>query len=466
MRMPPVPRVSLLVALLGLLLAGVAGATHSRFEQISEGEINGNGPFGAAFKATSSDGARVSFETSEQLVPGDTDASQDVYERSSGSTKLVSAGQINGNGAFTVLFVGASSDGARVFFATNESLVSTDTDAVQDIYERSNASTKRVSAGQIGGSGALGASFAGASSDGTRVFFVTNEALVSGDTDSSQDVYERSGGSTKRVSGGQINGNGAIDVFFTGASGDGTRVFFRTTESLVSADTDSALDVYERSGGSTKLVSAGQTNGNGPFDASTVRLSADGTRVFFATNESLVATDTDVAQDIYERSKGSTKRVSAGQINGNGAFSAAFAGSSADGTRVFFHTQEQLVSTDTDTIQDVYERSNGSTKRVSAGQINGNGAFVATFSGASADGTRVFFVSSEPLVAADIDTVQDVYERAGGTTSRISRGSGFFSVTYGGNSADGSAVFFLTSEKIFVDDVDAAADIYSAYLAP
>ena len=148
MRMPPVPRVSLLVALLGLLLAGVAGATHSRFEQISEGEINGNGPFGAAFKATSSDGARVFFETSEQLVPGDTDASQDVYERSSGSTKLVSAGQINGNGAFTVLFVGASSDGARVFFATNESLVSTDTDAVQDIYERSNASTKRQARGK------------------------------------------------------------------------------------------------------------------------------------------------------------------------------------------------------------------------------------------------------------------------------------------------------------------------------
>ena len=38
------------------------------------------------------------------------------------------------------------------------------------------------------------------------------------------------------------------------ASTDGTRVFYTTTESLVSADTDTAVDVYERSGGQTALV--------------------------------------------------------------------------------------------------------------------------------------------------------------------------------------------------------------------
>src|SRR5205823_2510886 len=121
----------------------------------------------------------------------------------------------------------------------------------------------RVSAGVINGNGALAATFAGSSADGTRVFFTTLEQLVSTDTDSQVDVYERSGGTTKLVSAGQINGNGALAAAFAGSSDDGTRVFFTTNEPLVPADTDSSGDVYERSGGTTTLVSAGQINGNG-----------------------------------------------------------------------------------------------------------------------------------------------------------------------------------------------------------
>ena len=57
-----------------------------------------------------------------------------------------------------------------------------------------------------------------------------------------------SGGQTTLVSTGPAGGNGAFGAFFGGASADGTRVFFETGESLVSADTDAALDVYERVG--------------------------------------------------------------------------------------------------------------------------------------------------------------------------------------------------------------------------
>jgi hypothetical protein len=55
-----------------------------------------------------------------------------VYERSSGSTTLISAG---GNAQFsTASFAGASSDGGRVFFHTGESLGWNDTDSAQDVY--------------------------------------------------------------------------------------------------------------------------------------------------------------------------------------------------------------------------------------------------------------------------------------------------------------------------------------------
>jgi Tol biopolymer transport system component len=453
---------ALTLALALAALGGVAGADHDLFQLVSAGEINGNGAFDTDFAGVSADGTRVFFITNEKLVSADTDASTDIYERSGGTTKRVSAGQINGNGAFNAFFEGASADGSRIFFITAEPLVAADTDASVDVYERSGGTTKLVSAGQINGNGAFGVAFEGASPDGTRVFFRTDEKLVAGDTDGQFDVYERSGGSTKRVSAGQINGNGAFDAAFEGASADGTRVFFVTNEKLVSADTDASQEVYERSAGTTTKISSG----NGAFATFFDGASAGGTRVFFQTQEQLVSGDTDASTDLYQRSAGGTNRVSAGQINGKGAFDATFEGASTDGARVFFDTSEKLVSTDTDASTDIYERSSGTTKRVSAGAINGNGAFSAVFAGVSVDGTRVFFETNEKLVSADTDASQDVYERSGGTTSRVSAGNGAFNAGSRGASPDGSALFFATEEKVIADDEDSSVDIYGAYVAP
>ena len=50
-------------------------------------------------------------------------------------------------------------------------------------------------------------------------------------------------------------------------SADGAHVFFATREALVSADADTAQDVYERSGGQTTLISTGPAGGNGDINA-------------------------------------------------------------------------------------------------------------------------------------------------------------------------------------------------------
>ena len=95
-----------------------------------------------------------------------------------------------------------------------------------------------------GGNGDFGASLAGTSLDGTRVFLNTFEHLVAGDTDMSQDIYERAGGRTTLLSTGPAGGNGAFDAFFEGASADGAKVFLNTAEPLVSGDLDMSNDVY------------------------------------------------------------------------------------------------------------------------------------------------------------------------------------------------------------------------------
>jgi hypothetical protein len=60
-------------------------------------------------------------------------------------------------------------------------------------------------------------------------------------------------------------------------------------------------------------------------------------------------------------------------------------------------------------MPDTYERFAGGTTLVSTGPTDLNAGLPATYDGASADGTRVFFETAESLVPTDTDTVQDVY---------------------------------------------------------
>ena len=62
---------------------------------------------------------------------------------------------------------------------------------------------------------------------------------------------------TEIVSTGPAGGNGAVSSQFRGASADGTRIFFQSSEALVTADTDTRMDIYERSGATTTLLSTG-----------------------------------------------------------------------------------------------------------------------------------------------------------------------------------------------------------------
>src|SRR5918996_5996724 len=100
----------------------------------------------------------------------------------------------------------------------------------------------------------------------------------------------------------------AADARYEDASADGSVVFFTTTDQMVTGDTDSRRDLFERSkdaaaGGEyvTRLVSVGPTGGNQAHDANFAAVSPDGTRAFFSTKESLVPGDTDQSTDVYMR---------------------------------------------------------------------------------------------------------------------------------------------------------------------
>jgi hypothetical protein len=462
-----------LAALATASLCASASANHSLKDEISIGPAGGNGSQNAFFDATSQDGARAIFETSEALVSADTDGGClasgggcfDIYERVGTTTTLLSGGA---NGAFDAFFDDASDDATHVFFDTNESLVAADTDTAIDIYERFGGTTTLVSTNSAGANTSGDATFDGISRDGAHVFFETDDSLASGDTDSVTDIYDHSGGTTRLVTTGPTAGGGGSAPIFGGASSNGSHVFFETDESLVSGDTDGQYDVYDRSSGTTTtLVSTGPAGGNGAAPASYSGNSRDGSRVFFSTDESLVSGDTDVQFDVYQRASGTTTLVSTGASGGNGATGAFFDGSSADGTHVFFHTTESLVVGDTDTFRDVYDRSAGATALVSTGPNGGNGSVDAFFDGSSLDGLVVWFDTTESLVADDTDSRADVYRRSSGTTSRVSTGSnggnGAADAFFTGASDSGDRVFFTTAETLEPTDTDARTDVYERF---
>ncbi|HYQ78409.1 MAG TPA: hypothetical protein VEP91_04780 [Solirubrobacterales bacterium] len=388
------------------------------------GQGCGSGAFGASFLpgGVAPDGGIVFFGSKESLDGADKDGAFDIYVRDllAETTTLVSApdpgcGTCSSEG-LDPQFRGTDDAGDRAFFTTSEKLASGDSDSgEEDIYARDlgAGSTSLVSVAGTCPSGlpvgeSCEPSYGGASADGSHVFFESRERIGGGDTDSSQDLYDWAGGAPSLASTGPAGGNGAPNVTFAGSSPDGATVYFETSEPLVSEDADSSQDVYQRSAGATALVSAGaEGRGNLAYPASFEFSSASA--AIFTTDEQLTAGDTDSSQDVYERSGGVTTLLSTGPQAG-GEYAANFASASADASRVFFSTAEQLVPADQDSSPDIYLRDGVETILVSGGQIGGNGAFAAGLRGIAVDGSRVFFTTQERLaVDDDFSAEQDVY---------------------------------------------------------
>jgi hypothetical protein len=270
------------------------------------------------------------------------------------------------------------------------------------------------------------------------VFFETSEGLIGGDSDGANDVYERTAGATSLISAGtaatpanvaQENGSGRPAISTSGA-----KVFFVTAESLVGGDSNGAADVYMWSGGSPALVTSGTcTQGGGTCGSTFDAVTADGAKLLYSTTERLDAGDTDSSADVYEvpTAGGSPVLASIGAAScapcGNGAFDAIFNGASANASKVFFTSAEPLVTpADEDANNDIYARDLGTSATTLAsppGECPVPAGCPVVFSGASDDGVHVYFQTDERLSVADTDSETDIYERASGQTRLVSRGN-------------------------------------------
>ncbi|HEX9428061.1 MAG TPA: hypothetical protein VGA64_09755, partial [Candidatus Polarisedimenticolia bacterium] len=433
-------------------------------------------------------------------VEADTDHSADVYMRNleTGTTTLVSTGEAAcapacGNGPVDASFAGASADGTKAFFVTEERLTAADQDNSVDIYVRNltgnpaTETTELVSTDESSclpacGNGPFDAALRGISPDGSHAYFTTAEPLAGADHDNAVDIYARNLGEERTTLVSQADagcsgcGNGEKVPVYRGSSEGGSRVFFSTDEKLVEGDNDGATDIYARDlpGGPTRLISDGSEAKTATFAAN----SSDGEHVFFNTAEALVPGDKNNANDVYEWSNGGSLRwVTPGLCTSN-CKGATFDAASADSKTVVFSTSAQLSAEDHNNAEDIYEQKAGGepvlVSRAAAGCPGcGEGIAPARFDRASADASHVVFTSSEALSPEDGDIEDDIYSRdvLGEKTSLVTTSpsycplkKGSCGATFVDASAEGSHVFFTTVERFRLEDGDNEVDVYERFL--
>jgi Tol biopolymer transport system component len=251
----------------------------------------------------SADGTTVVFQSeATNLDPADTDPASDVYVKDlvTGQISLASTADDGTKGNGVSELPALSADGTKVSFdsaATN--LDPADTDTVCDVYVK-DLVTGQLSLASTADDGTKGdacSSGPALSRNGARIAFTSLATnLDPSDADGAPDVYVKDlvTGQIILTSTADDGSKGNDSSLVPSLSADGTRVAFHSVATnLDPVDTDPLIDVYVKDLGSGQITLASTaddgTKGNGISNL--VSLSADGTRVGFAS----VATNLDPA---------------------------------------------------------------------------------------------------------------------------------------------------------------------------
>jgi hypothetical protein len=310
----------------------------------------------------------------------------------------------------------------------------------------------------------------GLSADGARVFFNAGGQL-----------YVRIGGThTVLVSASQVTGSvgdpAPTGATFAGASADGSYVTFTSPDPLVDGATGGGLYGYDF--GSDTLTLLAETPMTIP--AGTVRTAPDGSRVYFVTYNVLDGEGTDFEDNLWVARADGTKhfigtldQYADGAIVGAGENQSLVA-ITADGTRLAFQSAANLGRYDSGGTTEVYMYDDA-TERATCVSCPPGGADptgpaslhdaknnIASYARNFTTAGDLFFETPEQLSSDDTDDKADVYEYTGGRAVLMTPGTST-ETHYVDNSADGSSLFLRTRDALVPTDDDGGyMDLYAS----
>jgi hypothetical protein len=418
-------------------------------------ELLGAGASAIAFDDATPDGSRILFtSTGEELVPGVVDGVKKpyLYEWNGESDQLSFVGSVNGQAPQGGTVAGTnetegerkydqntiSEDGARIFFSER-------TEKMQ-IYmlEPSMGITVEVSTGP--------AQWRAATPNGERAFYTEEGNLYAFDA-------KGQGTQHKALTTGAAGVLGVV-----GISDDGAYAYFVAEGVLPGENEESAINgadnLYEwhEGLGSTGIRFIDRLNtedeadwrdfflaesGTSAQGAKAARVTPDGTKVLFSSTGDLTSYNNANYNELYlyNATEGISKTnphciscnptrepatkgvfLARNELGDSPLFRNAFLtrNLSAEGTRVFFQTEEALVPGANEQMN-VYEWEQEGAGTCARGGGDGSGGclyLISTgqsttesyFGDASADGSDVFFFTRQSLVGQDRDDNVDIYD--------------------------------------------------------
>lgn len=430
------------------------------------------------------DGSYVAFRTRANIDPRDTAFRSDIYVAPNPPPRVLDLVTLTPERAAadspTQNRAAVSHDGRFVAFdsaATN--LVAHDTNTVRDVFVRdlTLGLTERVSVPASGGESNGASQSPALSPDGRFVAFSSAASnLVAGDTNGTSDVFlrDRERGLTTRLSVGAADAQANGPSETPAACGLGACVVFASrATNLTPGTTAERSRIYLRDvrAGTTALISQGFGGADPDGDSSEPTVSGDGRFVaFLSSATNLTRGDTNGWPDafVYDRTLGTTTRVSVSTDGREGTSPCEAPVISADGRFVAFQTRSNLVVPDGEGRLDVFvhDRQAHTTTRVS-NRIGGSASNRDSRDPwLSSDGRFVVFTSAvTDLVAGDTNAVDDVFvvDRQTSLTTRVSQsvyGEGNGASSAPTISGDASRVVFATSATNLVPgDVNGFVDL-------
>jgi hypothetical protein len=300
-----------------------------------------NAPADKRWEATTPDGLRIFFSTTQQLVNADTDETRDLYACDIPPTEVAPVGLGNpcpkltlvtnaATGADLENIVRISSDGKTVYFlakgvlADNEdALGETARAGLHNLYvwrqDEAHPNGQTTYVGSLDESDLNG--YYGAAPQvtpsGDDLLFTTASRLVLTDNDTSRDVYryDLKSNELTRISTGisGTGGNGEFEARIQGAGPHGTGaisdngkiIAFITEEPLSPLDGNKAGDAYywsegapedEHVQGRVALISTGAARGG----SERVAVDGSGDDIYVETPAPLALADADTLNDVYD----------------------------------------------------------------------------------------------------------------------------------------------------------------------
>jgi hypothetical protein len=310
------------------------------------------------------------------------------------------------------------------------------------------------------------ATFQGASEDGARAFFLTEQELLPGNPAKNLYEYDFDGRTGEKVTavshlagGTPSNVLGVVRV-----AENGSEVYFVATAPMTSVPNSTGntaeagkpnLYAYNTSSGAVSfVVTLGESDAalwNERDEGRPAEATPDGRYLLFASSAALTPDDTSSVSQLfrYDATTGQLIRVSTGQNgfgeDGNTATNAVtipasfvhFAGYqsgppqkmiSDDGSRIFFESTGALTPKALDHVrlpgkggfsaENIYEWHEGQVALLTDGrdrthigiQQAGEQRSSVLLLGTDSDGRDVFFTTTSPLISEDQDEVQDIYD--------------------------------------------------------